>query len=111
MVGADNPVAQGCTMLITSTLENYQTGVVGGGDVGIELVQRGVALAEKGEGVDHCQAVAFVAMFVRDDDSHGGTPVDWVVVVELNATDGLFVLCETVEFQFAGAEGVAFECF
>ena len=110
-VGTDDPVAQGGAMDIASLLEDMDAGGVGGGYVGIDLVQRGVLPAEGGECLYHGGAVALVPVFVRDDDAHSGTAVDRVVVVQFDTSYGAVVAVEGIECEFSGRKGVSVLCF
>ena len=105
-VGSDYPVAEGSTMGIAGFWEDVQTWGVGGGNVGVELVERGVEEAELGEGLYDDGAKALVAVFVGDDDADGGAAVDRVVVVEFDATHrGVgHVVGVGVELEFARGE-------
>ena len=68
-------------MGIAGFLEDVQTWGVGGGNVGVELVERGVFPAEVSECLNHGRAIATMAVFVGDHDAHSGPTVDGVVVV------------------------------
>lgn len=102
LVATDNPVVHGGAVLKIGFLKDAYAGSVGGGNVGIDLVQRGVVVAESGKGADGLAAVTPMAVFVGDDDAHSGTMVDGVVVVELDTSDGFFdVVGKDIKFEFA----------
>ena len=96
-VGAKNPVAQGGAVSVSGLLEDMEAWGIGCRDVGIDLVERGVVLAEGGEGLHHGGAKTFVAILVGYDDADGGTAVDGVVVVEFDATYRMVGVIEGIE--------------
>ena len=80
-VGTDNPVAEGGAMLVSGMLEDVQAWRVVCSNVGIDLVKRGILAAKICEGLNHGGTMAFMAVFVGDDNSYCGTAVDGVVIV------------------------------
>lgn len=101
-VGTDYPVGEGGAMGVASFLEYEEAGDVGGGYVGIDLVERGVGAAEVGEGLNHGGSEALVAVFVGYHDADCCAAVDGVVVVEFDAAYRAVVGVEGIECKFAG---------
>lgn len=80
-VGTDNPVAESGAMLVSGMLEDVQAWRVVCCNVGVDLVKRSVLAAKVCKGLNHGGSMAFMAVFVGDDNSYCCTAVDGVVIV------------------------------
>ena len=68
-------------VLVTGFLEDMDARGVGGGNIGVDLMEGGVGLAEFGEGLYHFRAKAPMAVLIGNNNTNCCPAVDWVIVV------------------------------
>ena len=107
MVGPNDPVPKGGAVLVSSSLEDIDAWGIGGSNVCIDLVKGGVFETELGERLNHDCAITLSAIFIGNNKPHGCSAIDWVVVVQLDASNwGVgSVIWVGIEFEFSRGQG------